>query len=117
MKQIAVLGTNEFTLGFRLAGIRNIIDVSDEGKGAAIFGKVRENKSVGIVVVEEKLLDRLDPADRKEIENNVNPVFLPLSTHASQESLRKMIIRSIGVDLWGKEDAKEQDNDNAKEKE
>jgi len=43
---------------------------------------------------------QLDEHDRMDIEESVMPVFLPLSINASQEGLRKMIIKSVGVDLW-----------------
>ena len=55
---------------------------------------------MSIVVVEDKILESLDIQDRIDIEDSVDPVFIPLSTEVKQDSLRRMIKKSIGVDLW-----------------
>ncbi|MBW2999874.1 V-type ATP synthase subunit F [Candidatus Woesearchaeota archaeon] len=98
MLELAVVGGSEFTLGFKLAGIRKIFDV--EGKASEQIRKVMQDPNVGIMVIDDKTVEALDEPLKEDITNSVKPVSVVLSTKATQEELRKMIIKSIGVDLW-----------------
>jgi vacuolar-type H+-ATPase subunit F/Vma7 len=100
MKQIACLGSEAFTLGFQLAGVRHTSIVHDTSKILDQIYELQHNKEIGIVIVDEQLLAELDTHDRSIIEDMVDPVFIPLSTESSSASLRSLIIKSIGVDLW-----------------
>ena len=99
MVKIAVFGGSEFTVGFQLAGIK------DAGEsGSSTFNELRNLKSrkdLGIVVVDEKIMENLEMHQRLEIEASVDPVFIPVSTKVEQDSLKRLIKKSIGVDLWG----------------
>ena len=94
--ELAVIGESEFTLGFRLAGIRKVIEVKDAEKDVK---KMMEEANVGIVIMDEKTLDELDENIKEDVTNSIKPVFVVISEQ--QEELRKMIIKSIGVDLLG----------------
>lgn len=96
--ELAVIGNEEFIIGFQLAGIRNTLKIGKEP--LKDINELKGNKKVGVVVVEEKILEKLDPHDRYDIESSISPVFVPLSDVAEQESLRRLIKKSIGVDLW-----------------
>lgn len=98
MVKISVLGSNEFVVGFQLAGIRDVIESS--GKPFDDLKKFRERKEIGIVVVDEKIIENLEAHQRMEIEASVDPVFIPVSTKVEQDSLKRLIKKSIGVDLW-----------------
>jgi V/A-type H+-transporting ATPase subunit F len=63
---------------------------------------VIKDGSVGIVIIEEQTFNRLPPHLQEELQDIVRPTFVVLSTRASQDSLRRMIKKSIGVDLWEK---------------
>ena len=98
MVRIAVVGGSEFVVGFQLAGIRDIIEVA-----ANPFNELKSLKSrsdLGIVVIDEKIMDGLEAHQRMDIESSVDPVFIPVSTKAEQDSLKRLIKKSIGVDLW-----------------
>lgn len=98
MKKVATLGSEAFTLGFQLSGIRKIVNVDDD-----ILDKIHElkqDKEIGIVIIDENILQKLESHDRSEIEDSVEPVFISLSTESSSDNIRKLIIKSIGVDLW-----------------
>ena len=94
---IAVLGSNEFVVGFQLAGIKEIIEVTEPIKD---IDALKQRKDIGIVVIDEKIMETLDIDKRQEIEDSVDPVFIPLSTKAEQESLKRLIKKSIGIELW-----------------
>jgi V/A-type H+/Na+-transporting ATPase subunit F len=95
--EIAVLGKSEFTLGFMLAGIQRIHTVERNPEKA--IDQLMQEKDVGIIIIDSAVLDNLDEKTQESVERSVKPVFVPVSTEASQENLRKMIIKSIGVDL------------------
>lgn len=99
MVNVAVLGRNEFVLGFQLAGIRETIEAGPNPMDD--INALRKNKGIGIVVIDEQIMGSLQQHQRQEIEDSVEPVFIPLSTKAEQESLRRLVKKSIGIDLMG----------------
>ena len=98
MVKIAVAGASEFVLGFQLAGIKDVISLSNEPfrelKG------LKSRKDLGIVIIDERIMESLEQHQRLEIEDSVDPVFIPISTKVEQDSLRRLIKKSVGVDLW-----------------
>ncbi|MBN2454780.1 hypothetical protein JXB11_04515 [Candidatus Woesearchaeota archaeon] len=100
MFKIAALGTDKFVLGFELAGIRDTVIASENPENDV--RELMKPNEIGVVIVDEETLGRVDPYTRKEMEDSVNTVFIALSEKAEDESLRKMIRKSIGVDLWEK---------------
>ena len=98
MVKIAAVGGSEFVVGFQLAGIRDTIELKQDS-----FNELRDlknRKDIGIIIVDENMMDRLDLHQRVEIESSVEPVFIPVSTRVEQDSLRRLIKKSVGVDLW-----------------
>ena len=99
MVNLVVLGSNKFVVGFQLAGIKETIEAGSEP--LKNIQELRKRKDIGVVVVEEKIMESLEQHEREEIEDSVDPVFIPVSTKVEQDSLRRLIKKSIGVDLWG----------------
>lgn len=98
MVKIAAVGGSEFVVGFQLAGIKDITEVSDN-----YFNELKNfknKKEIGIVVVDEKIMEKLEAHQRAEIDSSVEPVFIPVSAKVEQDSLKRLIKKSIGVDLW-----------------
>ena len=98
MVKTAVLGSTEFIVGFQLAGIKDTIEVSDNPIND--INKFKEKKEHGVVVIEENIMENLDKHEKIDVEDSVDPVFIPVSTKAEQDSLKRLIKKSIGVDLW-----------------
>jgi len=98
MVKMSVLGSNEFVVGFQLAGIKDNIEVSSNPMND--INKLKSQKEAGVVVVEERILKGMDKHQRLEVEDSVDPVFIPVSTKIEQDSLKRLIKKSIGVDLW-----------------
>jgi V/A-type H+/Na+-transporting ATPase subunit F len=94
--ELAVIGKEDFCLGFSLAGIRNMFEIEDPSDS---IDKVYENEDIGVVVFDESLSNKLGEFDKSRIENSVRPVFVMLSLNEESEELRKMIKKSIGVEL------------------
>lgn len=98
MVKTAVFGGNEFVVGFQLAGIKEIIEVSKNLD--ADIEKLKNRKDLGVIVIDEKILESMDKHQRLEVEDCVDPVFIPISTKVEQDSMKRLIKKSIGVDLW-----------------
>ncbi|HLC50368.1 MAG TPA: V-type ATP synthase subunit F [Candidatus Nanoarchaeia archaeon] len=98
MVNIAAAGSSEFIVGFQLAGVRHIFEMN--GDYFKKLKELRSDKELGVVVVEEKVMESLELHQRSEIEGSVEPVFITLSTKVEQDSLKRLIKKSIGVDLW-----------------
>ena len=97
MVKTAVLGSTEFIVGFELAGIKDTIEVSDNPIND--INKFKEKKEHGVVVIEEKIMENLDKHERIDVEDSIDPVFIPVSTNVEQDSLKRLIKKSIGIDL------------------
>ena len=98
MNDIAVLGREEFTLGFALTGIKKIVNVEKNVKES--IDKIKQDADSKIIIIDETILAELPLYTREEIVNSVRPVFVTLGTEGSSDTLRKLIKKSIGVDLW-----------------
>ncbi|MBI2523577.1 hypothetical protein HYW19_04240 [Candidatus Woesearchaeota archaeon] len=98
MVKTVVLGSNEFIVGFQLAGIKDTIEASNNP--LKDINKLKEKKEHGVVIIDEKIMENLDKHERIDVEDSVDPVFIPVSTKIEQDSLKRLIKKSIGVDLW-----------------
>ena len=101
-QEIGVIGSPEFTTGFRLAGVRRFANVPDEEKPAQLDDAVEEmldDEDVGIVVMHDDDLDHLSRTVRQNVETSVEPVLVTLGGGAAAGGLREQIKRAIGIDL------------------
>lgn len=96
--ELAVAGGSDFTLGFRLAGIGHVVDVRGDRD---VIGLLHEQQ-VAVVIMDQQTFDGLSEPLRDDVMKSIKPVFVVLS-EKPQDELRKMIIRSIGVDLLREE--------------
>jgi len=98
MVRVAAAGTNEFIVGFRLAGIKDTIEI--KGNSFKELNSLKSRKDLGIIIIDEKIIEDLEIHERNDIESCVDPVFIPVSVKEEKESLRRLIKKSVGVDLW-----------------
>ncbi|MFC7076670.1 MULTISPECIES: V-type ATP synthase subunit F [Haloarcula] len=101
-QEIAVIGSPEFTTGFRLAGVRKFADVPTEEKDEKLDDAVEEmltDDNVGIVVMHDDDMEHLSRGVRKDAETSVEPVVVTLGSGAGGGGLREQIKRAIGIDL------------------
>ena len=99
MNKIIALGPSEFVLGFRLAGIETRETQSAKEDFETLFA----DGSIGIIITDETTMQQLPLFFRETVEARVKPVTVVVSADAtSNETLRKKIKKSIGVDLWSK---------------
>ncbi|MDR9382354.1 MAG: V-type ATP synthase subunit F [Natronomonas sp.] len=101
-EEIAVVGSPDFTTGFRLAGVRRFESVPDDEKSKKLddaITSVLEDEGVGIVVMHDEDFERLERTVRQRVETSVEPVVVTLGGGAGSGNLREQIKRAIGIDL------------------
>ena len=101
-QEIAVVGSPDFTTGFRLAGVRRVEDVPDAEKEARLDDAVEsvlDDDEVGIVVMYDEDVERLSRTVRQRVETSVEPVVVTLGGGTGSGNLREQIKRAIGIDL------------------
>lgn len=97
--ELGVIGQPEFTLGFRLAGIKRIFEVEDPKQMEKRVREVIDKGEVGILVLHGDDFARFPAAMRKELANIVRPVVIPVGPREDSD-LREKIKQAVGVDLW-----------------
>jgi len=95
-KKIAVIGSEEFTLGFQLAGITKTYNPENYTDK---IQKLVERSDLGILVAEEQDMNNLPKRARNTVENSVEPVVVTLSETAESERLQEKIKKAIGADI------------------
>lgn len=101
-QEIGVIGSQEFTTGFRLAGVRRFETVPEGQKADALDEAVEtmlNDEEIGIVVMHDDDLSHLSRQLRTEAETSVDPVLVTLGGGAGSGGLREQIKRAIGIDL------------------
>ena len=97
---IAVIGSEEFVLGFRLAGLRRVFVTTPETY-QDVLEQAMEDSNVGVLAADGKDLDLLSPQVRARVLDSIQPVVVPVGR--GETDLREKVKRAIGVDLY-KED-------------
>ena len=101
-EEIAVVGSPDFTTGFRLAGVRRFESVPDNEKADALdeaVTSVLDDEGVGIVVMHDEDMEYLSRTVRQRVETSVEPVVVTLGGGTGSGNLREQIKRAIGIDL------------------
>jgi V/A-type H+-transporting ATPase subunit F len=99
MMDIAVIGKSDFTMGFRLAGVRKTYDVRGEKELEEKIRQCMGDSDVGIVVLYADDVKKLPSGLQKTIDESVEPTFIAIGGR-EESGLRDKIKRAIGVDLW-----------------
>ncbi|MBS3165351.1 hypothetical protein J4439_08030 [Candidatus Woesearchaeota archaeon] len=101
MPQLHIVGSQDFCLGFRLAGLKSLYP-SEETPAQKTFGQLLEGRS-GVIVTDITTFSSVDKKLQLQLEQSANPVVVVLSAddHAA-DSLRERVKSAIGVDVWNK---------------
>ncbi len=95
--EVAVIGRQDFVMGWMLAGVRKTHTVPPEAMEAKVT-EVLQDPDVGILVLSTDDLQRLSHGMRRRLETTPRPVVIAVGKF-QQEDLRTKIKRAIGVDL------------------
>ena len=95
--EIAIVGTEEFNMGFMLAGITRFFNI-EEGLESA-FERALSDPDVGILIALDVHYSELSNKTRVKCDMSNDPVVVVVGK-TSDDTLREQIIRTVGVDLW-----------------
>ncbi len=95
--EIAVVGSEEFVVGFRLAGIKKVYGVRPEQLQQTII-ELMEEKDIGILAVHTADLERLPAHLRDRMMASVDPVVIPVGVE--EGDMRDKVRRAMGIDLY-----------------
>ncbi len=95
--EIAVIGSEEFVVGFRLAGIKKVYAVSPDNLLEKIV-QVMDEPEVGILAVHTQDLEKLPQQLRAKMMDSVDPVVIPVGLE--EGDMRDKIRRAMGIDLY-----------------
>ena len=99
--EIAVIGSDEFVRGFRLAGIRRVFVTNSDNYQEKML-EAMSQPTIGILAVDAKDLVNLSFQVRQRVNDSIQPVIVPVG--GSDDDLREKVKRAIGVDLYKTED-------------
>jgi vacuolar-type H+-ATPase subunit F/Vma7 len=96
-----VLGERELAIGFRLIGLKDVIDVTPETTSAE-FQKVMTSGEYSLVIASQSIRPRLTENQRLAADSSLKPlvVFVPTLTGEYEvESIHALAKRVLGVSL------------------
>ncbi len=99
--EIGVIGSDEFTLGFRLAGVRRVF-VADKSNYQEKMQEAISDANIGILAVNAEDLQYLPANVKTKVMDSIQPVIVPVG--GDQSDLREKVKKVIGVDLYKTED-------------
>ncbi|MCP1661375.1 V/A-type H+-transporting ATPase subunit F [Methanocalculus sp. AMF5] len=100
MMEIAVIGREEFILGFRLAGLQKTYAADTPEKLTEAITRTLDDPNVGILVLQSADMEQVPRRLQVALENSVKPTVISIGGETGGLSLRERIKRSVGVDLW-----------------
>jgi len=95
--EVVVVGSQDFIVGFRLAGIRNVHEVTRESIEEKL-NEILASEDVGILVVNMTDVEQLPASLRNRLNESTTPVVIPVGT--DEGDMRDKVRRAIGVDLY-----------------
>ena len=98
--EFAVLGSEEFTLGFRLAGVRRVYAVRPDEYEAKLL-ELTEDSTLGILAISSSDLTTVSDNARKRALESISPVVIQVG--GEEGDLREKVKSAIGVDLYKSE--------------
>ncbi len=99
--ETVVLGERELAIGFRLIGLKNVIDVSPE-TAVAEFQRAMTAGTYSLLIASQSIRPRLSESQRATADASLRPlvVFVPTPNgEAETESIGQLAKRVLGVTL------------------
>lgn len=104
--EIAAAGFPEALTGFKLAGLGVTSECNSDNADANVNG-LMDDSQVGLVLLDQDLLQFLSVKTRRRIEASTKPVVITIpgrsgATASGKESISMMVKKAIGVELKSK---------------
>lgn len=98
--ELAVVGKDQFVTGFRLAGIKKVYEIKDDGELEAKVNDIIDDSEVGILVMYSDDFNKLPEILRENLSESVEPTLVTLGGTSQSSNIRDKIKQAVGVDLW-----------------
>jgi V/A-type H+/Na+-transporting ATPase subunit F len=96
MVGISVIGDQNFTIGFKLAGIRDTyIEKNIEERLMSLL----QEKKTSIIVIHDTDYKNLSPNVKRRVNESMEPVVISVGK-LDEENIREKIKKAIGIDLY-----------------
>ena len=99
-KDIGVMGSSDFVLGFNLAGVRKTYTVERSEFAKEMERIIAERDNLGILIVESSNFESLHGNLRRKVSESLEPVVIAMGEGAGEADLREKVKRAIGIDLY-----------------
>lgn len=99
MAGITVVGSPDFILGFRLAGIRNVY--TEKANIEPRVTQILNEGTASILILHDEDFTKLPAALKRKLRDSRKPIVISVGSH-EEEDLRAKIKRVIGIDLYTK---------------
>lgn len=103
--KIVVIGDAPLVMGFKLSGIEEGINVTDESYQAELEKALKDGK-YGIIITNERMLSNIDWRLKKRLDSIAFPVVVPIPDRSGEskegDEIRSLIKRALGFDLGAK---------------
>ncbi len=100
MTGIVVIGSREFLIGFKLAGLKEVY-ATEEVSAEETFNALLTRKESGVVVTDGMTFDSLNRKLQEQLRRSVQPVLVVLHDgKEADDDLREAIKTAMGVDIW-----------------
>lgn len=97
--ELAVIGHEDFVLGFKLAGIRKTIAVKEKDNLESAVKSYMKDSEVGILIMHQNDIINLPAELQYTLSESVAPTIVALGGEGGS-SMRDKIKQAVGVDLW-----------------
>lgn len=104
LMKISVIGDSTTVLGFKLAGVKETVETQDPSKALEDLRRLFKDKEIGLIIITEKLADKL----REEIDKLTEGVVTPLIVEIPDKSgtierkvdpIKELVRRAVGVEI------------------
>jgi vacuolar-type H+-ATPase subunit F/Vma7 len=102
MRAVRAVGSDVACAGFALAGLATH-EVRSLRDGAALMNDLVRREDIGVLLVEQSVLDALDPAMEQELSRRPSPIIVPFPSPSWRERERapeslvlELLQRAIG---------------------
>ncbi len=102
--KIAVIGSDLMSLGFKLAGVTKSYVPQNGQEAETLMRELMQKEDVGIIVITTKTVKSIrDRRLQEAITSSIMPLIVEVPDYNDQsqqsDTLRKLIIRAIGIDI------------------
>ncbi len=106
LKKVAVIGDKDTTLGFAMAGVKDLFVMEPGEKGAQhLLERCLADTEIGIVIITERIADRIrEDIDKLKFDKELYPIIIEIPDKQGEIPGRKdpislLIKRAIGVEV------------------